>query len=260
MPITMIVTVLVVSLLGLCVGAVAAHGAEAVMGRRRLGRPACPYCAQAYTPLQWSATLALITGQGRCCHCGKFFRVPRLLCEVFVALCWALLVGRYGLSWRVLLGMVGLLPLAMIMVTDLETKRVPNLIMLPSIAVMLLIGIFAGPALPLLREWDWLTVIYGALAGFGVLRVLVWLGVAVFGEGALGEGDITLATYVGAFLGFPMVIEALLLAFVLGGLGAVIVLVTRRGTMRTAIAYGPYIILGCAITLIFGSDIVQWLY
>jgi leader peptidase (prepilin peptidase)/N-methyltransferase len=160
----------------------------------------------------------------------------------------------------VVLGLLGLLPLAMIMVTDLETKMVPNLITLPSIGVMLLIGTLFGPAPLALPKWTWLTSIEGALVGFGVMRVLVWLGVAVFGEGALGEGDITLATYVGAFLGFPMVVEGLLLAFVLGGVGAFLVLLFRRGTLNTAIAYGPYIILGGTLTLLFGREIVYLLF
>ncbi len=251
--------VFIVVVMGLLVGVLVTHLAEALMGRRRLARPVCPYCTAPYSPLQWSATLALLAGQRRCRQCQKAFRWPRLAGELLVAVSWGVLVWRYGLSWRMVYSMVALLPLAMIMVTDLEAKRVPNVITLPSIAAMLVLGMFLGPALPNLQAWGWKMSPLGALAAFVALRLLVWLGVAAFGEGALGEGDITLATYVGAIVGFPLVLEALLLAFLLGGVGAAAVLISRRGSLQTAIPYGPYIILGGALTLIFSVEMLGWL-
>lgn len=250
---------LIVMLVGLVVGAAVTHLAEAVMGERRPAPPVCPYCAAPYSPLQWSAVLALLAGQGRCRQCQKALRWPRLAGELLVAVSWGVLVWRYGLSWRMAYAMVALLPLAMIMVTDLEAKRVPNAIMLPSIAVMLVLGTLLGPALPNLQGWGWKMTPLGALVAFGALRLLVWLGVAAFGEGALGEGDITLATYVGALVGFPLVLEALLLTFLLGGVGAAAVLISRRGSLQTAIPYGPYLILGGVLTMIYSVEMLGWL-
>ena len=251
---------LAISLLGLVVGTVAVHLAEAVLAKRKLATPHCSYCATQLLPVQWSATLALFTGQGRCRDCGKFLRVPRLLGELFLALAWGLVVARVGLSPRALLAMAALIPQALILVTDLEVKLVPSRIMLPALALMLTVGVVAGPALPDLTAWRWWQTLAGAAVGFVVFRVLVWVGVALFGEGALGEGDITLAAYVGAVVGFPMVFEALVLAFALGGVGALLVLLTRRGKLGTAIPYGPYIILGCAMTQLWSVEILEWFW
>jgi leader peptidase (prepilin peptidase)/N-methyltransferase len=171
-----------------------------------------------------------------------------------------LLLVRYGMSPRVGLAMVVLIPLAMILVTDLEAKRVPNVIMLPSLAVMLVVGSLFGAALPWTADGSWWSSLAGAALGFVIFRLLIWLGVAIFGEGALGEGDMTLASYVGAAVGFPVVLEALLLAFLLGGVGALLVLVVRKGGLKTAIPYGPFIILGCAVTLIWGGELLQWFF
>ena len=251
---------LAIFLLGLVVGTVAVHLAEAVLAKRKLASPHCPYCATKLAPLQWSATLALLTGQGRCSGCGKFLRVPRLLGELFLALAWGLVVAKAGLNLRTLLVMASLIPQTMILVTDLEVKLVPNRIMVPSLAFMLAIGAVAGPALPELTGWRWWQTLAGAAVGFVVFRVLVWVGVAIFGEGALGEGDITLAAYVGAVVGFPIVFESLVLAFALGGVGALLVLLTRRGKLGTAIPYGPYIILGCAMTQLWSVEILEWFW
>ena len=251
---------LAISLLGLVAGAVAVHLAEAVLAKRRLSTPHCHFCATRLPPVQWSATLALLTGQGRCRDCGKFFRIPRLLGELFLALTWGLVVAKAGLNPRAALVMASLIPQAMILVTDLEVKLVPSRIVLPSLSVMLIVGVAVGPALPNLTGWRWWQTLAGAAVGFVVFRVLVWIGAALFGEGALGEGDITLAAYVGAVVGFPMIFEALVLAFALGGVGAFLVLLTRRGKLRTAIPYGPYIILGCALTQLWSVEILGWFW
>ncbi|HQE92710.1 MAG TPA: A24 family peptidase [Anaerolineae bacterium] len=250
--------IFVVVILGLVIGALAVHIAEAAVTKRRLEKPSCPFCTAPYTRLQWSATLALVAGQGRCRACGKFFRLPRLIGEVFTALSWGLLVGLNGFNVRVLFSMLAVLPLTMIMVTDLEVKRVPSIIMRPAIGIMVVLGTLFGPALPVVKPWEWWYVLAGGVTGFIVLRLLVTLGVAIFGPGAMGEGDITLATYAGAVVGFPLVIVTLLLMIVLGGVGASGVILARKGSLKTAIPYGPFIILGCVATLLWGPQILHW--
>ena len=255
----MIVTAVVFGLLGWLVGVLVVHGAEAVMTGRGLSRPRCPYCTEPYGPLQWSAGVAYLTGHRRCASCDRPVRPARLAGEVFVVVVWGLLGWRFGLTLRVLYSLVAVLPLAMVMVTDLETRRIPNLIMMPSIGLFLVLGTLFGPALPVLGMGRWWYAGVGAFIGFIVFRLLVWLGTALFGEGALGEGDMTLATYAGVVVGFPVVIELLVIAFLLGGVGALLVLVGRRdASLKTAIPYGPFIVLGAGVTLVWGPEILSW--
>lgn len=248
------------ALVGLLVGVLTTHLAEAVMAERRLARPACPYCAESAPPGQWSTTVALLTGQWRCRACGQGLRWPRLAGELFVAVTWGLFVALYGLTPRIAFALVSMLPLAMIMVTDLEVRRVPNRIILPAIGVLAVLSALWGPAMPTLKTWSWWVGPLGGLTGFLTMRILIFVGVAIFGEGALGEGDMTLATYVGLVVGFPWIVEALVLTFIFGAVGAAAVLLSRRGGLRTAIPYGPFIILGCAVTQLWGLAIVTWYF
>lgn len=245
-------------ILGALAGTLASHVAEALMTGRRPAKPACPYCSTPYPLIQWSATVAVFAGKRRCGQCGKPFRWPRLAGELFTAVTWGLLAGRNGLNARVVFSMLAVIPLTMILVTDLEAKRVPNVIILPAIGAILVLSAIFGPALPALTAWAWWYGPAGALAAFIVLRSFVSFGVAVFGPGAMGEGDITLATYTGAVVGFPLIILALLLTIVFGGIGAAGVLVGKRGSLKTAIPYGPFIILGCAVTMLWGPQILHW--
>jgi prepilin signal peptidase PulO-like enzyme (type II secretory pathway) len=243
---------------GLLTGAVFVYIAEVVMAHRHLARPRCPYCTALYHPVQWVAVVGFLTGQHRCRTCGKYLRIPRLIGEFYIALSWALLTYYYPGSSRLWLSLLASIPLAMVIVTDLEAKLIPNIIILPSIAVMLVLGTVLGPALPGLESWHWWDTLAGALVGFASLRILIWIGVALFGEGALGEGDMTLATYVGAIVGFPIIVEALILTVVMGGIGAIVVLIAKRGSLKSAMPYGPFIALGASVCMLWGAAILHW--
>ena len=65
--------------------------------------------------------------------------------------------------------MLALIPQAIIMVTDLEARLVPNRIMLPSLAAILIAGTLFGPALPEIDQSPWWLCIAGAGVGFGCL-------------------------------------------------------------------------------------------
>ena len=249
---------IIAGICGLIVSAVCVHIAETVMAHRKLTRPKCPYCTTPYHPIQWVTLVALITGQQKCRLCGKPYRFARLIGEVYVGISWAFLVYYFQGYPRVWLSLLATLPLAMIVVTDLEAKLIPNLIILPSTALMLVLGMIFGPALPSLESWHWWDVLAGALIGFIVLRILIWIGVGLFGEGALGEGDMTLATYVGAVVGYPIILESLILTVVMGGIGAVLVLIVKRGSLKTAMPYGPYIALGASVCMLWSAAILKW--
>jgi prepilin signal peptidase PulO-like enzyme (type II secretory pathway) len=247
-----------IAVVGLIAGSAAVHVAEAALAKRRVGRPYCPYCTQPLTPSQWSATVAWVVGRARCAACSRPARLPRLLGELYLATVWTLLVARFGVTPRVLAAMLATIPLAMLMVTDLEAKLVPNRITLPALGAMLALGTAMGPALPFLDTATWWQSLAGAAVGFVIFRVLVWIGVALFGEGALGEGDITLSALVGAVVGFPVVLASMVLTFAFGGVGALLVLVLGRGKLKTAIPYGPFIILGCTVMQVWGGEILLW--
>ncbi|MBN1923032.1 MAG: prepilin peptidase [Anaerolineae bacterium] len=250
--------VIVAVLAALVVGAGSSLLAEVIMARRVGVKPQCPYCQEPYSPVRWSAVLALLTGRRACERCGQPLRWQRLAGEVFLMVLWGVLAARYGLIWRVALTMLAGVPLAMVLVTDLETRLIPNRIMLPAIVAMAVLGSLMGPAVPGIGTWTWWQSLAGGAVGLGVFGVLVMLGTLVWGEGALGQGDVKLATYIGLVVGFPLIIEALVLTFVGGFVGAVLLLLSRKGSLRSFFPYGPFLVLGAAATMLCGIEIVLW--
>lgn len=123
-------------------------------------------------------------------------------------------------------------------VIDARTKRLPNRIMFPLYGF----GV-VGLALASAVSDDWPRLII-ALGSAAVLYGLFWL---FWFFGPMGFGDVKLAGVLGLFLGWVGV-QAVATGLILGMLAASFVgiglMIVRRATLKTEIAYGPYLIAG----------------
>jgi leader peptidase (prepilin peptidase)/N-methyltransferase len=117
-------------------------------------------------------------------------------------------------------------------VTDLRQHRLPNRMVVPGVVVGAVAAALQPSALPL-------------LAGLAYAGLLLALSVA----GGVGMGDVKLATLIG--LGAPtagVAVAAPVLAFILGGVAALVALL-RRGP-RVRIPFGPWMLAGYWVALL----------
>jgi leader peptidase (prepilin peptidase)/N-methyltransferase len=144
---------------------------------------------------------------------------------------WRRGVSANGVAWAVVQ-----LVLGGVAAYDLATRRIRNFVTLPgSLASIVLRAVFERGAL-----------IEVVVAGAAVF--LIFLALAFFLHGGFGMGDVKLAGMLGFLLG-AAVIPALLIGTFTGGLiGAV--LLARRRSRGTTIAYGPYLAFGAAIAVL----------
>ncbi|HEU0205548.1 MAG TPA: A24 family peptidase [Pseudolysinimonas sp.] len=147
-------------------------------------------------------------------------------------------VGLAVVAWLALGPVPAMIPaLAVAAVTppltrvDLAEHRLPNRLVAPA----LLAGV-AGLGLSVLVSGAPLAPVLASVAYAGLLFV-----VALFG--GMGMGDVKLAAALGLASPVPVIaLGSALLAFLLGGIAAVIVLI-RRGR-RARIAFGPFLLTG----------------
>ncbi|MCP4542661.1 MAG: prepilin peptidase [Chloroflexi bacterium] len=219
--------------------------------RRKLTRPHCPYCGQARPWWQWLAVPAYLVGRARCPHCDARIRWRHPLVEVGLATAYGYLWIMMEPSIKFPFYLIYAAIFALILVTDMERKLILNVVTFPSI----ILAIVASFLLPDILPWNALA---GGAVGFFTFLLLVVIGKIAFGSGALGEGDITLATFIGLITGFPLIIEALVLTTLSGAIISTILLVTRVRSLRDHIPYGPFLIIGATITLLKGYSIANW--
>lgn len=133
---------------------------------------------------------------------------------------------------------------------DVREHRLPNRLVYP---------LYATAGLPALTA----TALTGT--GADIHRLLTcavlmlgfyWI-MRIASRRALGLGDVKLAGILGLLLALPSWANLLwgnLLIFLLGGLYSLILLITRRATASTHIAFGPFMLAGTALALIFPAS------
>lgn len=213
-------------------------------------RPAsrCPGCEAPIAPYDNVPVLSWLVLRGRCRRCRTRISARYPLVELgTAALFVAVSVWR---GWQADLPAFLFLSAIAVALTliDLDTRRLPDAIVLPSIGVtVVLLGVAAGV------DGEWGALLRAVLAGAALFAFYFVLLVAK--PGGMGFGDVKLAAVLGTYLGW-VGWDALLVggfsAFLLGGLYSVVLLLTGRAGRKSGIPFGPWMILGAAVGLVAG--------
>ena len=119
-----------------------------------------------------------------------------------------------------------------IAIIDLEHRLVLNRMLLPAAAIM-----------PWLSWWLGWPGLKSSLIGAAVGFALFFLLALIYPKG-MGMGDVKLAGVVGLAVGWPLILPAIVVCFVSGGVAALILLIRRRFERGHYLAYAPYLVLG----------------
>lgn len=188
-------------------------------------------------------------GRGRCAQCtGSYGPSPALLSTVTALVCAALAAAtgtRPEIGVWLLLAPLGVL----LAVVDLRVQRLPDPLTLPlaGAALLLLGGLSFVPE----HTGDWPHAALGALALGGGYFVLFLINPA-----GMGFGDVKLALGIGAVLGWygwPTVMLGTFAGFLLGALYGGALVVARKAGRKTAIPFGPFLIMGAFLGVLVGA-------
>ncbi|MFS0894095.1 prepilin peptidase [Microbacterium sp. 179-I 3D3 NHS] len=130
-----------------------------------------------------------------------------------------------------------------LVVIDARTHRLPNRIVLPTLAALLVV--IAIDALATGRSDALIRALIGMLLLGGFYAVL-----RLISRSGMGGGDVKLAAVIGLVLGWhgwPSLAVGAASAFVLGSLYALVLILLRRADGATRIAFGPWMIVGALL-------------
>jgi leader peptidase (prepilin peptidase)/N-methyltransferase len=230
---------------GLALGSFLNVVAARVPLRRSVVHPgsACMSCA---TPLAWYDNVPVFSYlllRGRCRSCAATIPLKYPLVELATALLVGACVLAFGLSADAAVAAFFCATLVAVSVTDLEKRIIPNRIVLPAAAVVLL----AQTALQPSPEWT--------IAALGA-SLFLFLAALAYPAG-MGMGDVKLALLLGAMLGRTVPV-AMMIAM-LAALVPAIILLARHGSAarKMGIPFGPFLALGGVVTLFAGDWILD---
>ncbi len=95
------------------------------------------------------------------------------------------------------------------------------------------------------------------LGSFAISLFFLFLIFITKGRG-MGFGDVKLGFLIGLVNGFPFSIIAIFLGFVIGAVYSLLLIALKKKTMKDTIAFGPFLIMGSLVTLLFGARLWEW--
>jgi leader peptidase (prepilin peptidase)/N-methyltransferase len=214
-------------------------------------RSRCPRCKAEISARDNIPVVSWLLLRGRCRHCSEPISVRYPLVELSHVALWLAMLWRFGWSPELpaylYFASVGLA----LAVIDIDTKRLPNPLTLPSyvvIGALLLI-----PAVVDGSRWAYATAWMACLALFAFYLLLV----VIYPRG-MGLGDVKLAGVLGlvlGWLGWGELAVGGFLGFLLGAVVGGLLMVVRRAGRKTKIPFGPFMIVGALIAILWGADL-----
>ena len=207
-----------------------------------------PHCQIRNLNARWPTLLSLVNPRiDPCCpHSGGY--TPRLgTVELVTAIVFSIVGAPYvDEPLLLVVTLAESAVLVAVLFIDLELRLIPT----PLVLVLVLLALTSATLRP---ELGLRSAILGGVVGYVSFFLLEVLARQVYGDGAFGSGDAHLALVIGCITGYPLVLSTLALGALLGGLGALGVLLRGRGGRRSTLPYGPYLIIGVLYMLAGGT-------
>ncbi len=215
-----------------------------------LSRPAsqCPSCGRPIRPHENIPILSYLLLRGRCSSCKTSISARYPFVEGLTALLTLAVLVRFGPTWQGLAALPltwGLIALAFI---DFDTQLLPDGIVLPLIWLGLILSLFG-------LFTDSASAIIGAVAGYLSLWSVFQLFRLVTGKEGMGYGDFKLFALFGAWLGWQLLPQIILLSAVTGAVLGVALIATGRHQRGTPLPFGPFLATAGWISLMWGAQI-----
>lgn len=210
----------------------------------------CPQCGHRLGVVSLMPILSFLIQKGRCRYCSQKIPSRYLLCELSTVALAVACFMQFSLSFLFFKTLIfGSIMIALWYI-DWEQYLLPDSLTLPLIVLGLGLGFYGH------RGMD---SVWGACVGFGLFFLIGKLSKLYYKKEAMGAGDVKLAAAIGAYWGLKVVLITSYLSFILGGIVGVFLLATGIKKKQDYIPFGPALIGGCVLALIWGDILCHFI-
>lgn len=210
------------------------------------GRSYCDYCRRTINPLYLVPIISFFLLAGRSACCGQklswYYPMVEFLTGAAFVLGFVFFNHPDGLMKFLMLGILACL--IVIFFTDLKYQIIPD-------EILIVLAIFVWP------------FVFVNLKNHLAAALVLWLFFFLIHIGtsgrAMGFGDVKFVPIIGLFQGLKMGILSVYLAFILGGLIGVVLMIFGRKRRKSKIPFGPFLVLGMILTVFFEKSILNFL-
>ena len=271
---TPVVAAFVFALFGMSIGSMLNVCVDRIPSGQSIVRPPshCPSCNRRLSGIDLIPILSYVFLRGRCRYCGagipfRIFIVELATALLFGLIAWHFMSHHDGLSARVAIPLIYACVFMVIFFIDLEQQIIiVHPIVTLGIAMALIFSLFWDgfgeywPQTSIANTYldGTASAVLGGAAGFVFMIVPYLIAKAHYKAEGIGQGDIYLGVLIGTATGFPLVLIALMIGVIIGGVTAIALLALRRKKKKDMIPFGPFLSAGAMIAVIWGAQILSW--
>jgi leader peptidase (prepilin peptidase)/N-methyltransferase len=208
----------------------------------------CPHCGHAIRAWENVPVLSWLLLRGRCSACRGHISVRYPIVEALTGLLSWAVASQLGWGWPLAAALLLTWALLALAVIDVDQQLLPDQITLPFLWLGLLLnafGVFTDPV----------SAILGAVSGYLSLWAVYQVFKRLTGKEGMGYGDFKLLALFGAWLGWQMLPQIVLISALVGAVVGVTLVALRRHERSVPIPFGPYLAAAGWIALLWGEQI-----
>lgn len=218
------------------------------------GRSYCPHCKHQLTWRDLIPVLSFVILRRRCRYCKKLISWQYPIVELATGILFVLIINTQLSAINYQLSIISYIYyllivsfLIIIFIYDLKHFIIPDKVLYPAITISFLYLIINNQ----------LSIINYSLVALGVSSFFLFI--YLFSKGkCLGFGDVKLAILLGLFLGWPRIVLALFLSFVIGGIIGLGLIISSKKKLKSEVPFAPFLIFGALTALFWGEQIIAW--
>ena len=217
-----------------------------------MGRSFCPKCKKQISWYDNIPILSFLFLNGKCRYCKQKISWQYLLVEFITGILFVIaFIIEFSVfqnqnilmlfrSWFIISVMI------VVFIYDLKWYLILDIVTLPASLFILILNLYLG--------MNWQNMLISVIIGVGF-----FLSQFLISRGKwIGGGDIRLGMLMGLSLGWPMILVAIILAYFIGSIVGILLILFKKKKFGSKIPLGIFLSTATVITLFWGNIILDW--
>jgi leader peptidase (prepilin peptidase) / N-methyltransferase len=227
-----------------------------------LGRSECSSCHHTLSALDLFPIFSYVLLRGQCRYCKAKISPRYAIIETVAAVLFALAVYAGDVSTAV--GIILIVRqwfvmsiLLIVFMIDFEHFLILDKVVFPSVVIILALNSIADVVSGSLGL-DMRSLVVGGI-GMAALFFSIFYALWYFSSGKwIGFGDVKFMLVLGLALAWPLTLVGLFLAFVVGGILGMVLIVLGKKSMQSKLPLGTFLSAGSVVALLWGMPLLSW--
>ena len=216
------------------------------------GRSFCPKCKKLITWKDNIPVISFLFLNGKCRNCKKNISPQYLITELITIIYFLFVYYLFGISITTLLFFVLGISFVIIFFIDLKHYIIPNVLTFSLMIIGFLKSFYPNlnPIFP-----NFINSLIGGIFGYLIIWSIIYFYKQIRNKEGMGLGDAKLLSAIGFWFGWISIPFVIFLSSIIALKFLIPSLMKKSKKLSSHIPFGPYIIIGTLIYLIFESNI-----